>query len=179
MAEGGHVVSTVYTPLGHYVNVTGIAECIVERLEATTAGAPNRVCIYPGEVAWDACECGMLALTTTQIFPSNSFPAMGADMISDCGYSYMVANLEITMLRCIPQGDGKRSPTCAQLGDATRTQYDDAFAVWQGTLCCLKLLKQNHFVQEFTLNTQTFVGPQGMCGGSLLNVSLGYLGPCC
>jgi hypothetical protein len=173
-------VSSVYTSLGHYVNVTGIAECITERLAETTAGVPRRVCIYPGEVAWDACECGMLALTTSRIFPSSSFPTLGGETISDCGMPYMVATLEITMLRCIPSiQEGKSPPTCTQLGNAARIQYEDAFAVWQGTLCCLRLLQDNDFIQEFAMGTQVFIGPQGLCGGSTLTVDLGYVGPCC
>lgn len=179
MAEGGYLVSTVYTPLGHYVVVTGIAECITARLAETTGGVPNRVCIYPGDVAWDACECGMLALTTSVIYPSDSFPTLGVAAVSDCGLPYMVANLQITMLRCIPQISEKRYPTCTQLGTATQIQYEDAFAVWQGTLCCLKILQDNQFIQEFNFGAQTFVGPQGMCGGSTLSVDLGYIGPCC
>lgn len=172
-------MSTVYGPIGHYVNVTGIAECITERLAETTAGVPNRVCIYPGDVAWDSCECGMLALTTTRIAPSSTFPPVSPEVIIDCGIPYLIATLEITMLRCIPQGDGKRPPTCAQLSAATQIQYEDAFAVWQGTLCCLRLMRDAGFVQEFSMGVQTFTGPQGMCGGSVLTVDLGYLGPCC
>lgn len=173
-------MSTIYSPLGHYVNVTGIAECITERLAETTGGIPNRVCIYPGDVAWDACECGMLALTTSVIYPSASFPSQGITTpVSDCGLPYLVANLQITMLRCIPQVTEKRYPTCAQLGLAAQTQYEDAFAVMQGTLCCLQLMRDNYFVQEFNVGAQTFTGPQGMCGGSTLSVDLGYIGPCC
>lgn len=172
-------MTTVYTSLNHYVNVTGIAECITERLATTEAGVPNRVCIYPGDVAWDACECGMLALTTTRITPSSSFPPGGPEVIIDCGIPYLVASLEISILRCIPLGTDKRPPTCAQLGTATRIQYEDAFAVWQGTLCCLRTMRDTGFVQEFSMGVQTFIGPQGGCGGSTLNVDLGYLGPCC
>jgi len=173
-------MSSVYTPIGHYVNVTGIAECITERLADTTAGVPNRVCIYPGDVAWDECNCGMLALTTTRIYASARFPTLNAELIMDCGLPYMVASLEISMLRCIPSiQEGKRSPTCTQLGNATQIQYEDAFAVWQGTLCCLQAMKEHNFVQEFAIGVQSFIGPQGMCGGSMLAVDLGYLGPCC
>lgn len=172
-------MSAVYTPIGHYVVVTGIAECITERLAETSAGIPKRVCIYPGVVAWDDCQCGMLALTTTRLFPSGTFPEQGVARISECGFPYMVANLEISILRCIPSGDGRTPPTCTQLGNATQTQYEDAFAVWQGTLCCLRTLKDAGFVQEWNISLQSFIGPQGMCGGSTLNVDLGYLGPCC
>lgn len=175
-------MSTVYTPLGHYVNVTGIAMCIANRLDATTAGRPKRICIYPGDVAWDSCECGMLALTTTRIFGSERFPNEGITgyQLSTCGLPYMVAQVEITMLRCVPSvQDGKNPPTCDQLASATRVMYDDAFAVWQGTLCCLRAMKEQNFIQEFNMETQTFVGPQGLCAGSTISVNIGYLGPCC
>lgn len=173
-------MSAIYTPIGHYVAVTGIAECITERLADTIGGIPNRVCIYPGDVAWDSCECGMLALTTTRMYGSGSFPTLNADFVIDCGVPYMVASLEITMLRCIPSlQEGKRPPSCEQLGHATRIQYEDAYAVWQGTLCCLKALRDNNFIQEFAMGAQVFTGPQGLCGGSVLTVDLGYLSGCC
>lgn len=173
-------MSSVYTPIGHYINVTGIAICITDRLSLTPAGIPNRVCIYPGDVAWDECQCGMLALTTTRIFGSETFPNEGISGVGlgTCGLPYMVANLEITILRCVPTGD-KRPPTCEQLGDASKTMYEDAFAVWQGTICCLREMRNQGFIQEFNLAAQTFTGPQGMCAGSTLSINLGYIGPCC
>lgn len=173
---------TTYTPLGHYINVTGIAECITERLTLTEAGVPNRVCIYPGDVAWDECECGMLALTTTRIFGSETFPNEGVSgvALSNCGLPWMVANVEISILRCVPSVQtGKRPPSCAQLGAATQTMYTDAFAVWQGTLCCLLEMKSLGMVAEYNFAAQTFTGPQGLCAGSTLSVNLGYIGPCC
>jgi len=171
-----------YTPLGHYVNVTGIAECITERLAATTGGLPDRVCIYPGDVAWDECECGLLALTTSRIFGSETFPNEGLAgvSISQCGLPYLVANVDITMLRCVPSVQaGKRAPSCAALGDATQIMYEDAFAVWQGTLCCLLEMRKLGMVAEYNLAAQTFVGPQGQCAGSTMSIQLGYIGPCC
>ena len=173
---------TTYTPLGHYINVTGIAECIVARLALTPAGVPNRVCIYPGDVAWDECDCGMLALTTSRIFGSETFPNEGISGVglSNCGLPYMVASIDITMLRCVPViQDTKRPPTCEKLGAATRTMYEDAFAVWQGTLCCLLEMKRIGMLAEYNLAAQTFIGPQGSCAGSTLTIQLGYVGPCC
>lgn len=173
---------TTYTPIGHYVNVTGIAMCISDRLASTTGGLPNRVCIYPGDVAWDECECGMLALTTTRIFGSQTFPIEGIPGvgISNCGLPYMVAELEITMLRCVPSiQQGKRPPSCAQLSDAAKIMYEDAFAVWQGTLCCLREMKSQGFLAEYALAAQSFTGPQGLCAGSTMSINMGYIGPCC
>jgi hypothetical protein len=172
---------TTYTPLGHYINVTGIAMCITDRLSLTPAGVPNRVCIYPGDVAWDECECGMLALTTSRIFGSQTFPNEGIQGVglSTCGLPYMVANLDITILRCAPPPREKRPPTCAALAASSRTMYEDAFAVWQGTLCCLREMRAQGFLAEYAMAAQTFVGPQGGCVGSTMTINLGYLGPCC
>lgn len=173
---------TMYTPIGHYVNVTGIAMCISNRLASTTGGVPSRVCIYPGDVAWDECECGMLALTTRRIFGSQTFPIEGIPGvgISNCGLPWMVAELEITMLRCVPSiQQGKRPPSCEQLGNATKIMYEDAFAVWQGTLCCLAEMKEQNFLAEYALAAQTFTGPQGLCAGSTMSINMGYIGPCC
>jgi hypothetical protein len=173
---------TAYTPLGHYVNVTGIAMCITDRLADTTAGVPGRVCIYPGAVAWDECECGMLALTTSRIFGSETFPNEGVSGVSlaQCGLPWMVATLDITMLRCVPgtQG-GTRAPSCEQLGNAAQVMYEDAFAVWQGTLCCLLEMRAQGMVAEYNMSAQSFEGPQGRCAGSTLSIQLGYIGPCC
>lgn len=174
-------MGTVYSSIGHYVNVTGIAMCITDRLADLPAGVPGRVCIYPGDVAWDECECGMLALSTSRIFGSQTFPNEGIPGVglSNCGLPYMVAELDITMLRCVPGPIQQRPPSCDKLAAATQIMYDDAFAVWQGTLCCLREMKAQGFIAEYAMAAQSFVGPQGGCAGSTMSIQLGYIGPCC
>lgn len=171
-----------YTALGHYVNVTGLAMCITDRLADTPAGVPARVCIYPGSIAWDGCDCGLLALTTNRLFASETFPSEGIPGVglSTCGLPYMVAEIEIDMIRCVPGVKDKRAPTCEELATATQTMYEDSFAVWQGVICCLKEMKNQGFVFDYAVAAQTFVGPQGQCAGSNMTISLGYIGlGCC
>lgn len=173
----------IYTPLGHYVNVTGIAKCITDTMTEMGIELPNRVCAVPGsEIAWDDCECGQLAILTSRIFPSLNFPIEFADdgRQSNCGTPYLVVQLQISMTRCVPGANQNgKPPTCEALAAATLHSYEDAYAVLQGTSCCVRQMKNDLNIAEFLVGAQDFVGPAGRCAGSTTNVFLGYTGICC
>lgn len=176
-------MATEYSGFHHFQVVTGIGECIVEALEATPAGAPDRVCIpVPGAVAWDDCQCGQLTITTTRNFSARQFPSEAFDAFGEggCGTPYIGVDLVATIMRCVPGPDDYgNSPTCAALSDATKTMYDDAWAVWQAVKCCLRDLVESYDIADFIIQGQDYEGPEGGCAGSSLRFSLGYTSVCC
>ena len=153
--------------------VTGVGQCIVEELEATpqSGGVPTnmRLCLLvPGNVAWDGCDCGQLALTIMRQYPTQSFPIDASDipLIGNCGPFGQVVEVLVSLMRCVPGLDqAGKPPKCDKLLSAALVQQGDAFAVRNGVLCCLRELKRTYTIQKYTVGAATFVGPEGNCGG--------------
>src|SRR6187402_1380307 len=110
--------------------------CITPYLEGTTSGLPARVCITTGEIAWDDCECGQLAISLTSQYETAAFPEPWSGEtnqgILKCGPPMFVFNYTISMTRCSPIGEDDNPPTCAQLAAAARVTVEDAWAVRAG-----------------------------------------------
>lgn len=174
-------------PFAMHDIATKIKDCIVPYLEGTTEGLPDRVCVTAGLIAWDDCECGQLAVTmvrknevNTPNVPRTAAPDPGR---RGCGPPLMQMDFLVSMLRCAPTGPENEAgiaepPSCQQLDDAARIATEDAWAVMAGTICCLsaavkdRLPNGTHLYTDFTIGTQTFVGPNGACMGSELPVSV-------
>jgi len=159
-----------------------IKECIEPWLEATTAGLPERSCVVAGEIAWDDCECGQLAVSIV-----NDFEATGTTTARtatetpgrrECGPPLFIGNYLVSMLRCAPETTDEAPPTCEAIEAATRIAVEDAWAVRAGIVCCLtsaikdRLENGTRLYVDFTIGTQQFVGPSGLCMGSEVPVSV-------
>lgn len=159
-----------------------IKDCVLERLEMTSKGLPERACVISGELAWDECECGQLTVAIVSEYESNgtAIPRAGAENPGrrSCGPPLYVANYVVTMLRCAPTGTNTAPPTCAELEAFARMSTEDAWAVRLGVICCLdeaisnRLPNGTKLYRDFVVGTQTRIGPQGACGGSALPVSV-------
>jgi hypothetical protein len=159
-----------------------LRDCIRDRLALTTAGVPTsmRVCVVPGQIAWDTCQCGQLDITTTRIFYSRQFPQEATGAESNCTLPYIVAEVTVSVLRCAPTvDDNGNEPTCDELDAAAETWLDDANAVRDAVACCLAALVTAGSVSAYSLNEQVPVGPEGMCVGSEYRVGVGLLNACC
>lgn len=155
--------------------VTALLECVRVALAATAAGQPDRVCEVAGELAWDDCDCGVLAVGVDRLYPSRVFPqeASAADFASGCQLPFLVADLTVTVLRCAPGPDrAGGSPSCPALDTAARTWLVDADAVRRSTACCVADLRAADTVAEFTLRDQIPLGPEGGCVGSAYHLSV-------
>lgn len=142
-------------------------------LAATEYGSVDRVCVVPGEPAWDECECGMLAASPRRFFLSDEFPqdALGRGLVrtSPCDLPFLVCEISITIARCAPQPpDGQLAPSCIALDAAAQTLLSDAFTVMITTTQVLcELLAANEII-EYVLGEQVTRGPDGMCVGTEL-----------
>lgn len=174
-------------PFAMHDIATRIKDCIVPYLEGTTQGLPERVCVTAGLIAWDECECGQLAvsmLRKNEVNTPNQPRAASANPgRRECGPPLMQMDFLVSMVRCAPIGPendegGFGPPSCEQLDDAARIADEDAWAVMAGTVCCLtaavrdRLPNGTKLYQDFTIGTQSFVGPEGACMGSELPVSV-------
>lgn len=160
-----------------------LRDCVMERLEDTDAGAPDRSCVTTGSVSYDDCECGSLYVNLTRNFASQNFP-QAVNVKARCGYPLLVWNLAVIVLRCAPTGSGSDGPTCEELDALTLTLIADADAVRKGIECCLADLNTRDAMGDRTIvnwqtGTQNFIGPEGMCAGSIFDATVGLLAGCC
>lgn len=169
-------------PFAVYDIAIKIKECVLERLEMTSKGLPERACVISGELAWDECECGQLTVAIANEYESNGTAAARAAAENpgrrSCGPPLYVANYVVTMLRCAPTGTNTAPPSCANLEAFARMSTEDAWAVRLGVICCLdeaisqRLPNGTKLYRDFVVGTQTRIGPQGACGGSQLPVAV-------
>lgn len=162
-------MSSPAEPLSHQVAVA-LGECVRAALAGTPAGVPTRVCVpVAGEIAWDACDCGQLAVTTPRLYPSRVFPAESVEDAEQdrCGTPYLGVPYTVSILRCAAgMDDDGNPPTCEQLAADALVWHQDAAAVRRGLGCCLQELEAQDRILGWVLGPTTAVGPQGGCVGS-------------
>lgn len=163
-------------------NLAGdVLECVRERI-VDIAGLPSfdRVCVVPGEIAWDACDCGQLTINNPSQFSSNNFPAPipGGDQ-TQCGAPVIASTFTITALRCSPSPDKNgHPPTCAALSNAAELLYQDKYYMRAAVICCLANLQRTHVLEMYTVGSITEVGPRGGCVGAELSFTVGLINDC-
>lgn len=157
--------------------------CVESAIEE--AGLPGfcRVCVVPGEIADDECEAGLLAITTTDIFPSNIFPSESTEDLSPqsvCGAGMMVADWTLRLMRCapIPKGLQAKAPSCEELREAALLWHKDAYHTRYALLCCLRDMRQNYITSrliDYRLGRVTASGPAGACVGFDIQILAGFI----
>jgi hypothetical protein len=155
--------------------VTGIADA----LDLAGAEPLNRACVVPGEIAWDDCQCGTLAITARRFFLSDEFPqgALGQALIraSPCDLPWLVAELAIQVIRCAPTPTGTAlSPSCEQLATAAQVLLVDQYVTLTTTVAILCDLRTSDSIIDYVLGEQTSVGPEGECVGTELVALVGF-----
>lgn len=154
-----------------------LLDCIETALAAAGLPIPCRICAVPGEIAWDDCEGGQLAVSTVQEFPSEQFPlaAFERGVNSSCGLPYLVAELTFSLTRCvsIPKG-AALSPACADLEADSLLLHRDSYWMRNALSCCLRDLKNSYTILEYIVGASERVGPEGRCAGNVVTVSIGF-----
>jgi hypothetical protein len=166
-----------------YVAAAAILGQVKFQLQGTAAGWPDnaRECVVPGELAWDDCTCGLLAVEMVTTDYSENFLTPTHALADKCR-PYITTELRITALRCAPgPGSQGEAPSCTALDSAAQTQFDDTLAVMQGIAQALMTLDANQVVEYYAAQGVKPAGPQGACVGvtstALIAISNTY-GPC-
>ncbi len=150
-----------------------IAWLVLNQINTDLGGnAVDRVTVYPGDIAWDDCECGMLAASVGRVYGSDSFPAEA--QVSACAASSLVGALTFAVVRCAPQPpDGGIAPGAAELDDAARLAVADKWHLIGAVACTLaQLVDGDHparlgdTIMDSLTQPAVNVGPQGDCVGS-------------
>lgn len=162
-------------PFAFYSVMTDLLETLRVRLADTVAGVPERLCVVPGEIAWDGCECGQLAISLSRVYLSESFPAEVSlhHAASQCNHPYVVGTMAAQLVRCAPtvQGD-ELVVSCAALDESAQVVVSDMYQMLTGVARRLCELTELDTIDNYIIREQISVGPQGMCVGSELRFSV-------
>lgn len=146
-------------------------DCAAAKIAADGLPAPARSVVTVGQIAWDECPCGQLAVTLLEVFPSVSPPNPGLSLWFRCPPDSLILHYVAEILRCAHGTTGVVSPpTPTELGADALMVVKDAWAVRQGIGCCLRTQVRNRNIVDYTIGTQTMVGPAGGCVGSDLDL---------
>lgn len=153
--------------------VTGVDD----ELRESPAGRPERACVVPGEIAWDGCDCGMLAVSPRSWSVTDSFPdasdTSGSLRVGPCELPWVVAVIETQIIRCAPSPDGHMIDVpCSQLDVAAEILIADAALTLRRVTVELCQLRADDQIVDFIVGEQLTVGPQGGCVGSSLSVQV-------
>ena len=147
---------------------------VLAELVAVGAEAPDRACVVPGDLAWDECECGLLAVRWTGNSYGQTVTSNAADIDGGCGLPYVNVGINVVLLRCVagPQTGGD-PPTCEQLSTAAAILHRDVFAMEKAIATVVVDLLDSGAIIGFALNGQSPTGPQGNCVGTSYNLTVG------
>lgn len=171
-----------YVPLTVITIVTGAGEAVLAELSTQNQPPLSRYCaLVPGEIAWDNCDCGQLAQSVGDVYPSNNFPTSAADQRrTPCGPNLIIIPVTLSLTRCVPvsTNDG-RPPSCDKLLAAAITLEVDRWVVRQAITCYLRDLRDTYVIADFSVGVARTVGPQGACVGVELSYLVGVGSSCC
>ena len=160
---------------------------VAERILACAAAVVtdvNRVGVVPVEIAWDDCQCGQLAISEVDTYPSMDFPLDEVNNQAECGEPWHVVQYTLSLTKCVPVPDSNgQAPSCSDLSAAAAVLSADKRAVRRAVLCCLtELYEENDGaepqIEAFQLGHSVTVGPEGACAGSELTVFVGWTNDC-
>lgn len=135
---------------------------------------PDRSSIVPGAIAWDACDCGLLAVSLNQIFASDAFPQPYNDRSNPCGAAWQVGEFVVQVLRCAPVPDSQSLvPTVAELESSALGVQTDAYELLRAVQSLLCGLLEDSSIVDFLVNPLTAQGPAGGCVGNEIRFFVG------
>lgn len=161
-------------PFGFFTIAKTVLDDVATAIAGTTEGAPDRVCVVPGAIAWDECECGLLAVNITRHAFTDNFPSdRSSTAQTACQAAFIMADLNIGIARCVPGPlEGELAPECEKLEASAKTTEEDAFTVLKHTTKTLCELKENDDIVDFLVREQQTIGPAGWCVGSTLSFTV-------
>lgn len=162
-------------PSGFYDVANLLVTNVEVALAASDGGAVERACVVPGEIVWDSCNCGLLAVSVRRWFLTDNFPetsaAFGANVAraTPCDLPWLVGELRLQVVRCAPIPDGNAlSVPCPELDETARILLSDAYVSITETVSTLCELRDLDQIIDYVIGDQETLGPAGDCVGSEL-----------
>jgi hypothetical protein len=158
-----------------------VAQSTLVAVAAALTNPVGRMCVYPGDIAWDDCDCdGLLAATYSRFYPSESFPSENVSEFVGvgCAPPYDVGELTVLLARCTPVPDERaNAPTCAALESNAQMLYDEAPIIRRAVAKHLCDLEDQGRISARHIRDTVFNGPSGACVGSTTRAMIGL--PAC
>lgn len=152
-----------------------------EALAVSLGGAVERACVVPGEVVWDNCNCGLLAVSVRRWFLTDNFPESSAGLggnattfrAGPCDLPWLVGELRLEVVRCAPIPDGNAlSVPCPELEAAAEVLLSDAYVALTETVSTLCELREDERIIDYVMGDQETRGPAGDCVGTELTAQV-------
>jgi hypothetical protein len=173
-AQNGNLMMPMITgPLKWYTVAARIRDAVYNEL--TTK--PSRSGVVPGAIAWDECDCGLLAVSLAQVYLTETFPDQLARKVGNaCDAPYEVGEFVIQVVRCAPNPDDPmNAPTVADLDASAQGVLQDAYEMLKGTSVLLCEMNQARDISDFMLRPLAAQGPSGGCVGNELRAYVSLL----
>lgn len=146
-----------------------VAERIRQAVHDELTTKPTRSGVVPGAIAWDECDCGLLAVSVAQVYLSETFPSPLAAKVGACDAPYEVGEFVIQVVRCAPNPDDPMTaPTVAELDASAQEVLRDAYEMLRGASVLLCEMNRDREISDFMLRPLTAQGPAGGCVGNEL-----------
>lgn len=159
---GAHVITG---ELKWYTVASRLETAVYEALTDT----PDRHGVVPGAIAWDACDCGMLAVSVAQVYPSETFPDPQPAPFGACQAPWEVAELVVQIIRCAPNPEGQNLyPTTAAQDASAQQVARDAYQTRRAISLELCAMNEARDIADYLVRPQPTQGPQGGCVGTEL-----------
>lgn len=157
-------------PLKWYTVASTLEQAVYAEL---AANPPDRHSVVPGAIAWDACDCGLLAVSVARVYLSDAFPQPLATATA-CKAAWDVAEVVAQLIRCAPNPDDQTLvPTVADLDASAQEILTDAYGLLKAVSVKLCEMKADRDIIDFFLNPLTAQGPSGGCVGNELRFLVG------
>jgi hypothetical protein len=166
-------------PTAFYTIIAAVRDANKLALANTVGGAPERVGVVPGAIAWDECDtCGVLALALVRTYLSDEFPieSSAPATISGTQGALLCADFVVQSVRCAPTPQGTSdAPSVDALDAAGQVVNADAYALTCSTLEALMTLYAADSIVDYLMRPATIVGPEGACVGTELTFSVAVI----
>jgi hypothetical protein len=145
---------------------------VASTLEAAVYGElstkPDRHSVVPGAIAWDECDCGLLAVSVGQIYVTEIFPEPLSRRVGNaCDAPWEAAEIVVQVVRCAPNPDDPlTAPTTAELDASAREVLTDAYEMMRALSVKLCQMNEARDIADFILRPLTAQGPAGGCVGN-------------
>lgn len=133
---------------------------------------PDRHGVVPGAIAWDECDCGLLAVSLARVFLSDTFPdELNAPTGIRCDAAYEVGEFVLQIIRCAPQPEGQDlAPSVAALDASAQETLQDLHELLESISVRLCEMDDARDIKAHVLRPATAQGPTGACTGWELRV---------
>jgi hypothetical protein len=153
-----------------------VASVLEQAVYAELTTKPDRHGVVPGAIAWDECDCGLLAVSVARVFLTETFPDELSRRIGNaCDAPWEVAEVVIQVVRCAPNPDDIDPPTTAELAASAQEVLRDAYQMLKAVSVKLCEMNRDREISDFMVRPLTAQGPSGGCVGNELRayVALG------